>query len=98
MPISHIRGILLPFHNRCVIQHLQIATLSICFEFFLQVVVTERAGHAFDVMASLANKELNSYDGVIAVVSIRILSFTSLFACLFMLAVGNIRSWDFEVH
>ncbi|OAY48113.1 ceramide kinase isoform X2 [Manihot esculenta] len=33
----------------------------------VKVVVTERAGHAFDVMASLANKELNSYDGVIAV-------------------------------
>ncbi|XP_044506917.1 ceramide kinase-like isoform X3 [Mangifera indica] len=32
-----------------------------------KVVVTERAGHAFDVMASTTNKELNSYDGVIAV-------------------------------
>ncbi|KDP22456.1 hypothetical protein JCGZ_26287 [Jatropha curcas] len=32
-----------------------------------KVVVTQKAGHAFDVMASLANKELNSYDGVIAV-------------------------------
>ncbi|XP_031281217.1 ceramide kinase-like [Pistacia vera] len=31
------------------------------------VVVTEKAGHAFDVMASTTNKELNSYDGVIAV-------------------------------
>ncbi len=48
------------------------------------MVVTERAGHAFDVMASLANKELNSYDGVIAVVSMRILSFSSLFASFFL--------------
>ncbi|KAI3921590.1 hypothetical protein MKW92_027050 [Papaver armeniacum] len=32
-----------------------------------KVIVTERAGHAFDVMTSLSNKELNSYDGVVAV-------------------------------
>lgn len=32
-----------------------------------KVIVTERAGHAFDVMSSATNKELNSYDGVIAV-------------------------------
>ncbi|XP_050223739.1 ceramide kinase isoform X2 [Mercurialis annua] len=32
-----------------------------------KVVVTERAGHAFDVMSSLGNKELKSYDGVIVV-------------------------------
>ncbi|XP_044468078.1 ceramide kinase-like isoform X2 [Mangifera indica] len=32
-----------------------------------KVVVTERAGHAFDVMTSTTNKEFNSYDGVIAV-------------------------------
>ena len=33
-----------------------------------QVVVTERAGQAFDVMSSLTNGELNSYDGAVAVV------------------------------
>ncbi|KAF3513724.1 hypothetical protein F2Q69_00001364 [Brassica cretica] len=32
-----------------------------------KVIVTERAGHAFDVMASIQNKELHSYDGIIAV-------------------------------
>lgn len=32
-----------------------------------KVTVTERAGHAFDVMASITNRELNSYDGVVAV-------------------------------
>ncbi|KAJ4907476.1 Ceramide kinase [Raphanus sativus] len=32
-----------------------------------KVIVTERAGHAFDVMASIQNKELRSYDGIIAV-------------------------------
>ncbi|XP_065871698.1 ceramide kinase isoform X2 [Euphorbia lathyris] len=32
-----------------------------------KVVVTERAGHAFDVMASIANQELSLYDGVIAI-------------------------------
>ncbi|OVA05644.1 Diacylglycerol kinase [Macleaya cordata] len=32
-----------------------------------KVTVTERAGHAFDVMASISDKELNSYDGVVAV-------------------------------
>lgn len=34
-----------------------------------QVIVTQRAGQAFDVMASTKNKELSSYDGVLAVVS-----------------------------
>ncbi|RZC16207.1 ceramide kinase-like isoform X2 [Glycine soja] len=33
----------------------------------LLVIVTERAGEAFDVMSSLTNVELNSYDGVVAV-------------------------------
>lgn len=37
------------------------------------MIVTQRAGHAFDVMASISNEELNSYDGVIAVVSHEIL-------------------------
>ncbi|KAL6321745.1 hypothetical protein AAG906_031260 [Vitis piasezkii] len=32
-----------------------------------KVIVTQRAGHAFDVMASISNEELNSHDGVIAV-------------------------------
>ncbi|WJX30458.1 ceramide kinase [Trifolium repens] len=32
-----------------------------------KVIVTERAGQAFDMMSSMTNKELNSYDGVIAV-------------------------------
>ncbi|VVB15620.1 unnamed protein product [Arabis nemorensis] len=32
-----------------------------------KVIVTERAGHAFDVMASIQNNELHSYDGIIAV-------------------------------
>ncbi|ANM69998.1 Diacylglycerol kinase family protein [Arabidopsis thaliana] len=32
-----------------------------------KVIVTERAGHAFDVMASIQNKELHTYDGIIAV-------------------------------
>lgn len=31
--------------------------------------MTQRAGHAYDAMASIGNKELISYDGVIAVVS-----------------------------
>ncbi|TKY49846.1 Ceramide kinase [Spatholobus suberectus] len=32
-----------------------------------KVIVTERAGQAFDVMSSISNMELNSYDGVVAV-------------------------------
>lgn len=32
-----------------------------------KVIVTERAGHAFDVMAAMTNQDLNTYDGVIAV-------------------------------
>lgn len=32
-----------------------------------KVIMTERAGHAFDTMASMGNQELNSYDGVVAV-------------------------------
>ncbi|XP_027927800.1 ceramide kinase isoform X4 [Vigna unguiculata] len=32
-----------------------------------KVIVTERAGEAFDVMSSITNVELNSYDGVVAV-------------------------------
>ncbi|KAK9075196.1 hypothetical protein SSX86_003517 [Deinandra increscens subsp. villosa] len=32
-----------------------------------KVIVTERAGHAFDAMTSITNRELSSYDGVVAV-------------------------------
>ncbi|KAM7266739.1 hypothetical protein ACFE04_004636 [Oxalis oulophora] len=32
-----------------------------------KVTVTQRAGHAFDVMEAISNEELSSYDGVIAV-------------------------------
>ncbi|XP_077235358.1 diacylglycerol kinase family protein isoform X3 [Tasmannia lanceolata] len=32
-----------------------------------KVIVTQRAGHAFDMMTSITDMELNSYDGVIAV-------------------------------
>ncbi|GMJ00171.1 ACCELERATED CELL DEATH 5 [Hibiscus trionum] len=32
-----------------------------------KVILTQRAGHAFDVMRSTTNEELNSYDGVLAV-------------------------------
>ncbi|GMH08767.1 hypothetical protein Nepgr_010607 [Nepenthes gracilis] len=32
-----------------------------------KVIVTERTGHAFDVMGSMTNQDLNSYDGVVAV-------------------------------
>lgn len=31
--------------------------------------MTQRAGQAFDVMVSTSNRELNSYDGVVTVVS-----------------------------
>ena len=37
--------------------------------------MTQRAGHAFDLMFSLTNRELNTYDGVVAVVSNNIPSF-----------------------
>ncbi|XP_021842171.1 ceramide kinase isoform X2 [Spinacia oleracea] len=32
-----------------------------------QVTVTERAGHAFDLVSSMSNRELISYDGIVAV-------------------------------
>lgn len=54
-------------------QHLFVShmSLDLCLQLVatLQVIVTQRAGQAFDVMASISDKELNSYDGVIAVVS-----------------------------
>lgn len=37
--------------------------------------MTERAGHARDVLASITNRELRLYDGVVAVVSSFTLSF-----------------------
>lgn len=39
------------------------------------MIVTERANHAFDVMASTADKDLKMYDGIVAVVSKRSLHF-----------------------
>lgn len=42
--------------------------------------MTQRAGHAFDVMASITDRELNSYDGVIAVVSCQLLYYSMLHA------------------
>jgi ceramide kinase len=33
-----------------------------------QVIVTERAGHAYDTLSSLSDKELKTFDGVVAVV------------------------------
>lgn len=44
-----------------------------------QVIMTERAGHAFDVMASTANEDLEMYDGIVAVVSKRSLPFYFIF-------------------
>ncbi|KAL5973149.1 hypothetical protein ACLOJK_037176 [Asimina triloba] len=40
---------------------------NICYWLLVKVIVTQRAGHAFDVMKSITDKELNSYDGVITV-------------------------------
>lgn len=45
----------------------------------MQVTVTQRAGHAFDMMTSITDTELNSYDGVIAVVSCQLLHYSMLF-------------------
>ena len=41
--------------------------------------MTERAGHAFDVMASIAKEDLKMYDGIVAVVSKRSLHFYFIF-------------------
>ena len=49
--------------------------------------MTERAGHAFDVMASTANNELKSYNGVIAVVSIKIPQIHLYLCFIFFLVV-----------
>lgn len=35
----------------------------------MQVKRTEGAGHAFDMMATLTNQQLNHYDGVVVVAS-----------------------------
>jgi hypothetical protein len=47
-----------------IVDRIQVIDFSVIH----QVIVTERAGQAFDMMSSMTNKELNSYDGVIAVV------------------------------
>ncbi|KAI8006522.1 Ceramide kinase [Camellia lanceoleosa] len=44
-----------------------VAPIFSCAKVNTKVIVTERAGHAFDVMSSITNREINSYDGVIAV-------------------------------
>jgi ceramide kinase len=46
---------------------LEVLSLIFLIYHLNQVIVTERAGHAFDVMASIQNKELHTYDGIIAV-------------------------------
>lgn len=56
--------------------------------------MTQRARHAFDVMSSITNEDLNVYDGVIAVVSNEIpshLSVTNLieFLTLYFLVLIN---------
>lgn len=50
--------------------------------------MTERAGHAFDEMASAANNELKSYNGVIAVVSIKIPQI-HLYLCFFLVVLSS---------
>ena len=42
---------------------------KIMVQFLHQVIVTQRAGHAFDVITSITNSELKYYDGVVTVVS-----------------------------
>ncbi|CAH9141538.1 unnamed protein product [Cuscuta epithymum] len=37
----------------------------------LLVTITERRGQAFDVMASISSRDVNSYDGVVAVLQVR---------------------------
>lgn len=62
-----------------------------------QVIVTERAGHAFDVMRSTTDEELKLYDGVLGVVSDEIfsVSFLCLSICNEVEAVANILgSWE----
>ncbi|OMO98210.1 hypothetical protein COLO4_14061 [Corchorus olitorius] len=44
-----------------------VAPIFSCAKINTKVIVTQRAGHAFDVMTSTTNEELNSYDGAIAV-------------------------------
>ncbi|XP_059624924.1 ceramide kinase isoform X2 [Cornus florida] len=44
-----------------------VAPLFSCAKVKTKVTVTQRAGHAFEVMSSITNRELSSYDGVVAV-------------------------------
>ncbi|XP_057952361.1 ceramide kinase isoform X2 [Malania oleifera] len=44
-----------------------VAPIFSCAKVKTKVIVTQRAGHAFDVMASIKNREIGSYDGVVAV-------------------------------
>ena len=51
--------------------HFLLSTMS-------QVTVTERPGHAYDVVTSMSSGELNSYDGIVAVVSLSFVHWTFL--------------------
>lgn len=55
-----------------------------CSLFLVQVIVTERAGHARDMLSSITNRELNLYDGVVAVVSSCILPLPRIYFPIFM--------------
>ncbi|XP_023534408.1 ceramide kinase isoform X1 [Cucurbita pepo subsp. pepo] len=44
-----------------------VAPIFLRAEIITKVIVTERAGHAFDVMASIAKEDLKMYDGIVAV-------------------------------
>lgn len=57
----------------------KVILLKFGFQFQHQVIVTQRSGHAYDMMASIGNKELASYDGVIAIVSYNFPRLISIF-------------------
>lgn len=59
------------------------------YYFFHQVIVTLRAGHAHDIMVTTTNKELNSYDGVVAVVS----GYGSSILCIFLINIISIAGY-----
>lgn len=63
-------------------------SFHIYFQVVLQLTVTERAGHAFGVMASISNRELSSYDGVVVVVSNEIFFLVFNFSYLMFLGPG----------
>ncbi|KAF9603168.1 hypothetical protein IFM89_034501 [Coptis chinensis] len=50
-----------------VLRSFQICVLMVQDLLLIVVTLTQRAGHAFDVMAAITDSELNSYDGVVAV-------------------------------